>query len=211
MMVTQNYRYTPRILTLKKAVAELGAVNYAVCRYASDYRTFLSWGARFRHEMPHSLLVEATIHHFDQLRNLTGANCRTMTGYEWHPGQIRGGNTLFTGSESFVGEPCGLFLMQMDGGSFATYEGNNLETGKTNSWHSEYYRVECEGGAAVLDKDHIVRVEERGPGNTLISREVAAEKPNGKVTMRLARSFSIGSTAATPPPPYSATTSNPPP
>src|SRR5215213_1987978 len=40
MMVTQNYRYTRRILTLKQAVAELGAVNYAVARYASDNRFY---------------------------------------------------------------------------------------------------------------------------------------------------------------------------
>ena len=65
----------------------------------------------------------------------------------------------------------------MTNGSFATYEGNNLATGKTHSWHSEYYRVECEGGAAVLDKDHVVRVEARGAGNTLVTREVPAEKP----------------------------------
>ena len=38
MMVTQNYRYTRRILTLKQALTELGAVNYAVARHASDYR-----------------------------------------------------------------------------------------------------------------------------------------------------------------------------
>ena len=41
MMVTQNYRYTRRILTLKKALTELGGVNYAVARYASDYRLLL--------------------------------------------------------------------------------------------------------------------------------------------------------------------------
>jgi predicted dehydrogenase len=41
MMVTQNYRYTRRILTLKRALTELGAVNYAVARYASDYRSLL--------------------------------------------------------------------------------------------------------------------------------------------------------------------------
>ena len=35
MMVTQNYRFTRRILTLNQVVAELGAVNYAVARYAS--------------------------------------------------------------------------------------------------------------------------------------------------------------------------------
>ena len=44
MMVTQNYRYTRRILTLKQALAELGAVNYAVARYASDYRLLSATG-----------------------------------------------------------------------------------------------------------------------------------------------------------------------
>ena len=38
MMVTQNYRYTRRILTLKQALTTLGAVNYAVARYASSIR-----------------------------------------------------------------------------------------------------------------------------------------------------------------------------
>lgn len=177
MMVTQNYRYTPRILTLKKTVGELGRVNYAVCRYASDYRKLLSWGARFRHEMSHSLLVEASIHHFDQLRNLTSADCQTMTGFEWHPGQIRGGPNQFAGSDSFMGETNGLFVMQMTDGAFSSYEGNNLATGKTNTWHSEYYRVECEGGAAVLDADHVVRIEERTADNTLQVLEIATERP----------------------------------
>ena len=38
MLITQNYRYTRRILTLKEAVSSLGTISYAVARYASDYR-----------------------------------------------------------------------------------------------------------------------------------------------------------------------------
>ncbi len=177
MMVTQNYRYTPRILTLKKAVAELGVVNYAVCRYASDYRKYLSWGAKFRHDMPHSLMVEASIHHFDQLRNLTSGDCLTLSGYEWHPGLIRGGKENFAGSDSFAGESNGLYVMQFTGGAFGVYEGNNLAAGKTDSWHSEYYRIECEGGAAVLDADNIVRIQERTQSGTLQVRELKTEQP----------------------------------
>ncbi len=177
MMVTQNYRYTPRILTLKKAISELGAVNYAVCRYASDYRRYLSWGAKFRHDMSHSLLVEASIHHFDQMRNLTAGDCLTLSGYEWHPGLIRGSAEQFKGSDSFAGESNGLFVIQFTGGAFGMYEGNNLAAGKTDSWHSEYYRVECEGGAAVLDADHVVRIQERTAGGMLQVREVKAEQP----------------------------------
>jgi predicted dehydrogenase len=172
MLVTQNYRYTTRILTLKKAVAELGQVNYAVGRYTSDYRMRGSWGAEFRHTMPHSLLVEGGIHHFDQIRNLTGGDVETISGYEWHPGFVRGAQNAYAGGESFDGEPCALFVMQMHNGSFAQYEGNNLESGITNSWHSEFYRVEGEAGAAVLDRDHIVRLHTRENGQ-LVTREVA--------------------------------------
>ena len=172
MMVTQNYRYMPRMLTLKKAVLSLGPVNYAVARYAADYRKYLSWGAEFRHTMAHSLMVEASIHHFDQLRNLTGANAATVSGLEWNPGAAR----AYAGSESFKGESNGLFVLRMTNGSGATYEGNNLATGKTNTWHSEYYRVECEGGVAVLDNDDVVRIEERGGDGALKVREVPREQ-----------------------------------
>jgi predicted dehydrogenase len=176
MLVTQNYRYNTNILTLKKAIGELGAVNYVASRYASDYRARNSWG-KFRHEIPHTLLVEGGIHHLDQIRNLTGANCQTISGYEWHPGHVRGDDAKWKGSDSFDGEPCGLFVLRMTNGSLAQYEGNNLATGKTNSWHHEYYRAECEGGAAVLDNDNVVRVEERGENGAVTVREVPNEKP----------------------------------
>jgi len=171
MLVTQNYRYTPRILTLKKAVSQLGQVNYAVGRYASDYRVRGSWGANFRHTMPHSLLVEGGIHHCDQLRNLTNGDVETISGCEWHPGEVRGAQNAFAGGDSFDGEPCALFVMQMHNGAFAHYEGNNLTSGKTNSWHAEAYRVECEGGAAILDSDHKVWILSRENGE-LKEREV---------------------------------------
>jgi predicted dehydrogenase len=74
MQVTQNYRYNTNIQTLKKAVSELGEINYVIARYASDYRVRNSWG-KFRHEIPHTLLVEGGIHHLDQIRHLTEANC----------------------------------------------------------------------------------------------------------------------------------------
>jgi len=61
--------------------------------------------------------------------------------------------------------------MRMTNGSFASYEGNNIEAGATNSWHKEFYRVECEGGAAILDRDDVVRIEERSADGTRQVRE----------------------------------------
>lgn len=171
MMVTQNYRFARRILTLKEAVGTLGVVNYVVARYASDYRQRGAW-AMFRHEMDHSLLVEGGIHHLDQIRNLTGANCLEIAGWDWNPGHVRGATAAWRGSDAFDAEPCALLVMRMSNGAFASYEGNNLAAGKTNSWTGEYYRVECEGGAAVLDRDQIVRIEERSPAGAYQTREV---------------------------------------
>jgi predicted dehydrogenase len=152
MQVTQNYRYTPRILTIQRAVRDglIGPVNYVLGRFAADYRSRNAWG-KFRHEIPHSLLVEGSVHHFDQLRNLTGADCETIAGWEWNPGH-----------PSFDGECCGLYVMTMTNGVHANYEGNCLEAGWQNSWHREYYRVEGLEGAIVLDNDNRVLLLKHG-------------------------------------------------
>ncbi len=172
MMVTQNYRYTPRILTLKTAISQLGQVNYAVGRYAGDYRARGSLGADFLYQMAHPLLVECAIHHFDQLRNLTGGDAETVCGYEWHPGLARGAQNSFEGSDAFAGQPCALFVVQMSNGAFAHYEGSNVASGEVNSWHREAYRVECEGGTAILDRDDKVWIVKRENGQSQ-AREMA--------------------------------------
>ena len=140
-------------------------------RYASDYRERGAWGM-FRHEMRHGLLIEGGIHHFDQLRNLCGADCKTIAGWDWNPGHVRGETGTWHSSDAFDAEASALLVLRMTNGSFASYEGNNLATGKTNSWYGEYYRLECEGGAAVLDRDHTVRIEGRSAAGTLQTREV---------------------------------------
>lgn len=163
LQIMQNYRYTPRIQTVKQVLdsGRLGRVRYLVSRFAADYREALSWGAAFRHEMPHAILVEGSIHHFDQIRHLSGADCATIAGWEWNPG-----------APSFKGECLTLYTMQLTGGAYAQYEGSGLAAGWQNSWHSEYYRVECEGGAVVLDRDHVVRVQEHQRGQGLRTWEV---------------------------------------
>jgi predicted dehydrogenase len=162
MSVIQNYRYTPRILTFKRALTEgrVGRVNTLLSRFAADYRVRNSWG-KFRHEIPHTLLVEGSIHHFDQLRNLAGADCRALAGREWNPGH-----------PSFDGECCALYMLEMANDVRALYEGSCLEAGWQNSWHQEYYRAECEAGAVVLDRDGTVRVLEHTPGRGLKTEEL---------------------------------------
>lgn len=149
MVVTQNYRFTSRMLTFRHALRNCqgGRLNYLMARFAADYRKYGSWGAAFRHDIPDALLVEGAVHHFDMIRNLTGADCETVSGISWNPSW-----------SSFKGDSSGLFVMEMSNGSKACYEGNCSESGVVNSWHQEYYRAECESCAVILDADSVVRV-----------------------------------------------------
>ena len=161
--IMQNYRFTPRIQTIKRVLesGRLGRILYVTARFGADYRQPLSWGAAFRHEMRHAILVEGSIHHFDQIRHLSGQDCRQIAGWEWNPG-----------APSFQGECLTLYTMQMTGGVYAQYEGSGLAAGWQNTWHGEYYRAECDGGAVVLDRDHVVRIQEHERGRGLRTEEV---------------------------------------
>lgn len=167
MLVIQNYRYSPRMLTIRQVLRDgrLGRINYIVGRFAADYRVYGAWGA-FRHEIPHSLLIEGAVHHFDMLRNLSGADCKTIAGWEW--------NTPWS---SFQGECCGLYVLDMTNGVKGCYEGSCVAASPQNSWHQEYYRAECEGGAVAIGRDSVVRIYEYTAGKGLKTEEVPLIRP----------------------------------
>jgi predicted dehydrogenase len=102
------------------------------------------------------------VHHFDQIRNLSGANCATITGVDWLP----------EGADSFEGECVGLYVMRMTNGVMAQYEGTCLAAGKQQSWHEELYRIECERGALVTDGSTHVWIEEHTVGSGLRTEDV---------------------------------------
>jgi len=168
MQVIQNYRFTPFMLAFRQALREgkLGRVNYIMARFAADYREYGAWGAAFRHEIPHSLLVEGAVHHFDMIRNLSGSTCQTITGWEW--------NVPWS---SFKGECEALYVMQMANDVRACYEGSCNAAGTQNSWYEEFYRAECEGGAVAVDRDQVVRVYEHTPGQGLRMHELPPVRP----------------------------------
>ena len=163
MQVVQNYRYYAPMLTVREVLrrGDLGRVNYIIARFAKDYRVYGSWGAIFRHEIRHSLLIEGAVHHFDMIRHLGGGDCRHLAGWEWNPAW-----------SSAKGEFNALYVVKLDNGVHASYEGSGTAAGQQNGWHDEYYRVECEHGAVVVDRDHVVRVHQFGGGRGLRTEEL---------------------------------------
>ena len=159
MAIMQNYRYIRPIVTLKRALDEgsLGAITSITGRFAVDHRH--NGGGRFRYDIPDIMLYEASVHHFDQLRHLAGADCAWIAGTAWNPP----GSGIET-------DCCGLFVLGMENGVNCQYSTSYIDAGQQNDWHREYYRVDCAKGSLVLDYDRIVRqVEHIAYGRTRIT------------------------------------------
>jgi predicted dehydrogenase len=139
--IIQNYRYAPNKQELVRIREEgrLGRLQHIVGRYACDYRRYESWGKGWRHDMDFSLLFEASVHHFDMLRFLSGGDCETLIGFGWNPEW-----------SSFKHYSSGFYLLRMDNGIHACYDGNSSASGITNCWRREHYRAEFEEGAVEI-------------------------------------------------------------
>ena len=164
MVVIQNYRYESPILTLKKVLQEgkLGKIDYIISRYASDYRESGLWDVTSAYKGYYPLLVEGSIHHFDMIRNLSGANCKSIFCTIWNPKWSNFENTVNS-----------LTMIEMTNGVKAIYEENTLAAGYISPWHQEYYRVECEKGSVVVNEyDHSVRVYTRNKFGRPIIKEI---------------------------------------
>jgi predicted dehydrogenase len=165
--VIQNYRYDTTMYTFREVLrsGRLGKLNYLMGRFLADYRRYGAWGA-FRHEIPHSLLVEGGVHHLDMLRNLADSRCVQISGYEW--------NRPWS---SFQGESNASYVMRMANGVIAHYEGTCSGAGQQNGWHREYYRAECEKGEVVVDSDGVVRVTTRSNETGALTTEEVPPQP----------------------------------
>lgn len=180
MQVVQNYRFNAPMLTMRRLLrgGGLGRINYLVARFAADYRQPNSWGVPFRHQIPHALLVEGAIHHFDMLRNLAGADVGTIAGWEWNPAWSSSKGAFNT-----------LYLLGMNNRVRASYEGSGTAAGEQNNWHEEYYRVECEEGAVTVGRDRIVRVHRFRPGAGLTTEEIVPDRPQHEGHAEVIRQF----------------------
>jgi predicted dehydrogenase len=180
MQVVQNYRYDRPMLTMRGVLRDgiLGRLNSLVARFAADYREYGSWGAPFRHEIPHALLVEGGVHHFDMLRNLSGGDCRLLAGWEWNP-------PWSTSKGAF----CNAYVMTMANDTRAMYEGSGTAAGEQHSWHDEYYRAECEEGAVSVGRDDVVRIARHRPGRGLTIEEVPPVRVEHEGHLWIVREF----------------------
>lgn len=151
--IIQNYRYADNKQELARIRQEgrLGRLQHILGRYACDYRKYSSWGKAWRHDMDFGLLFEGSVHHMDMLRFLSGGDCETLVGFGWNPEW-----------SSFKHYSSGMYLMKMNNGIHALYEGNSTAAGITNCWNREYYRAEFEEGTVEISHGGEMKIHQVG-------------------------------------------------
>ncbi len=143
MMVTMSHRFDQDKQSLEAAIrsGEYGPLNYLVHRFTHNCRAFGSWGARFRHEIADPLLIEGTVHHFDVLRALSGADAATVYAVTWNPPW-----------GEYAGDSTGLITLEMTNGVRCFYEGAKANASSMNGWGQDYIRAECRDGTLELNR-----------------------------------------------------------
>lgn len=142
MAVTMSHRFDQDKQSLEAAIKSgaYGPLNYIVHRFTHNCRAFGSWG-KFRHQIPDPLLVEGTVHHFDILRALSGANAKMVHALTWNPPW-----------GEYAGDSTGLILLEMENGVKCFYEGAKANASTLNGWTNDYLRAECRDGTLELDR-----------------------------------------------------------
>jgi predicted dehydrogenase len=128
LMVAQNYRHFEAFATIRELVASgrIGPLQSVSIAFRREARTMFGEGD-FRYSMPHVLLVDMSIHHFDMLRALTGANAARVYAQSWHvPDGV------------FAYDAAATALITMTDGTVVTYTGNWATHGTETSWNGEW-------------------------------------------------------------------------
>lgn len=162
LMVSQSRRYYNHLSALRGAVRELGALGTITTDFFHEDHE-----PGFREEMLHPLLVDMSIHHFDQLRYITGLEPVSVDCSAWNPSW-----------SWFQGFASASAIFELTGGARYVYAGSRATPGLQTSWNGTW-NVYGEKGSAFWDGDHEVSVVaevpvELGEGYESISGSLAS-------------------------------------
>ncbi|HVT72091.1 MAG TPA: Gfo/Idh/MocA family oxidoreductase [Lacunisphaera sp.] len=140
MAVTMTHRFDQDKQSLAALIhsGDYGRLDYLTGYTTWAWRAFPQWGA-FRYRIPDPLLVESTVHQFDIMRALAGANARTVYARTWNPPW-----------SEFQGHAQGLFILEMENGVHIAYE--SAKANATELTAAGHWRAECD--RATLELDH---------------------------------------------------------
>lgn len=141
LAVSQNYRFFPAPILATEMLARgelgpAGLVNIEFRQYAP------SVGYRYW-DIPDPLLADMSIHHFDLMRMVLGAEPRRLSCRTWNP----------PGSP-FKADPAGLAIIEFENGTFVNYQGSWMSGGPKTPWAGEWTMDCAEGDIWWTSREH---------------------------------------------------------
>jgi predicted dehydrogenase len=124
LAVIQNRRYTAGIIAVRQALKDgvIGPVHTIL----ADFFLAPRFGG-FRDAMMHPLLLDMSIHTFDQARFLSGKNPTSVFCYEFNPS----GSWYAQGASAMA-------IFELTGGGVFNYRGSWCAQGLQTSWHANW-------------------------------------------------------------------------
>lgn len=138
--VAQNYRYRPLTQTIKAILRsrELGAVAAA----RAEFFRGPHFGG-FREQMPHPLIIDMAIHHFDLMRLFFDSDALSISARSWNPPW-----------SWFAGDASAAAQIEFANGAQASYTGSWCSQAFETSWNANW-RFECERGVLSVTDDRV--------------------------------------------------------
>jgi predicted dehydrogenase len=142
LVVSQNYRYRPAIQTMARLVREgvIGKIGQVKIDF---YKGWYFDSDNFRQSMPHPLIIDMCIHHFDLLRFVTGLEPLTVRGESWNP--------HWSDNE---GDTSTMLFMVLENGARFVYTGSWCAQGDFSDWNGNWL-IEGEKGSIVYSHGKI--------------------------------------------------------
>ena len=161
LMISQNYRFFPAPGEASRLVTsgELGQLGLVHIDFRKDSVAYDE--RRTRHyALPHPLLADMAIHHFDLMRMVAGANARRIRCHSFNPPWSH-----------FRDHAAGEAVVEMENGVVITYRGSWVSQGPPTPWSGEW-RLELEHGEAGFTS----RGDETGEADRLWVRKTGGRK-----------------------------------
>jgi predicted dehydrogenase len=124
--VNQQYRYRPAMRAMEGLIKD-GTIG-RIGQIKLDFYKGIYFGIEnFRRIMPHPILVDMSIHHFDLLRSITGLEAETIRGEAWNPPWSQ--NT---------GDTTAALTMSMNNGARFAYNASWAAQGDFSDWNGDW-------------------------------------------------------------------------
>src|SRR5215218_4817209 len=135
LMVSQNYRFRAPARAIQRLVREgaIGPLVSVSLNCQRDMRLYYE-ATNFRYLMRHPYVIDMSIHHFDQIRALTGENAISIHARSWR-----------VPDSPFRHDPSMAAMVTLESGAPLLYQGSGATYRPLTSWNGDWELIGEEG------------------------------------------------------------------